>query len=59
MLVSSLFYAVYFHVRLTRERHDPGWRGGLATWLSVVGYMAVLYAWLGINYFVSSLHSFT
>jgi ABC-type transport system involved in cytochrome c biogenesis permease subunit len=37
---------------------DAGWRGGLVAWLSVLGYLAVLYAWIGINYFVSSLHSF-
>ncbi|MCX8103403.1 MAG: cytochrome c biogenesis protein CcsA [Candidatus Bipolaricaulota bacterium] len=58
MLVTALVYAVYLHARLTWGARDPGWRGGLVAWLSVLGYLAVLYAWIGINYFVASLHSF-
>ncbi len=58
MLVTALVYAVYLHARLTWGARDPGWRGGLVAWLSVFGYLAVLYAWIGINYFVASLHSF-
>jgi cytochrome c-type biogenesis protein CcsB len=58
MLVAALVYAVYLHARLTWGARDAGWRGGLVAWLSVLGYLAVLYAWIGINYFVSSLHSF-
>jgi cytochrome c-type biogenesis protein CcsB len=58
MLVTALIYAVYLHARLTWGARDPGWRGGLVAWLSVFGYLAVLYAWIGINYFVASLHSF-
>ncbi len=58
MLVAALVYAVYLHARLTWGAHDAGWRGGLVAWLSVLGYLAVLYAWIGINYFVASLHSF-
>lgn len=58
MLVTALLYAVYLHARLTWGARDPGWRGGLVAWLSVFGYLAVLYAWIGINYFVASLHSF-
>jgi cytochrome c-type biogenesis protein CcsB len=58
MLVTSLVYAIYLHARLTWGARDPGWRGGLVGWLSIFGYLAVLYAWIGINYFVASLHSF-
>lgn len=58
MLVAALVYAVYLHARLTWNARDSGWRGGLVAWLSVLGYLAVLYAWIGINYFVASLHSF-
>ncbi len=58
MLVAALVYAVYLHARLTWGARDPGWRGGFVAWLSVLGYLAVLYAWIGINYFVASLHSF-
>lgn len=58
MLVTALVYAIYLHARLTWGERDPGWRGGLVAWLSVLGYLAVLYTWIGINYFVASLHSF-
>jgi cytochrome c-type biogenesis protein CcsB len=58
MLVAALVYAIYLHARLTWGARDAGWRGGLVAWLSVLGYFAVLYAWIGINYFVASLHSF-
>jgi cytochrome c-type biogenesis protein CcsB len=55
MLVAALVYAVYLHARLTWGARDAGWRGGLVAWLSVLGYLAVLYAWIGINYFCVEL----
>ncbi len=53
MLGAWLVYAVYLHARMAF-----GWRDLRTTWLSIAGYLAVLYAWIGINYFVASLHSF-
>jgi cytochrome c-type biogenesis protein CcsB len=54
MLVAWLVYAVYLHARF---RFGPSARSVI--WLSVLGFLAVLYAWIGINYFVGGLHSFT
>jgi len=54
MLIAWLAYAVYLHARL-----NWGWRDLRVTWLSVAAYLVVLYTWIGINYFVASLHSFT
>ena len=54
MLIAWLAYAVYLHLRL-----HFGWRDIKVAWASVAAYGVVLYAWIGINYFVSSLHSFT
>jgi ABC-type transport system involved in cytochrome c biogenesis permease subunit len=54
MLIAWLSYAIYLHARLRW-----GWRDVKVTWLSIVAYLVVLYTWIGINYFVSSLHSFT
>lgn len=54
MLIAWLAYAVYLHARL-----HWGWRDLKVAWLSVGAYGVVLYTWIGINYFVSSLHSFT
>lgn len=54
MLIAWLAYAVYLHARISW-----GWRDLRTAWLSVLAYGMVLYTWIGINYFVASLHSFT
>ncbi|MFQ5794902.1 MAG: cytochrome c biogenesis protein CcsA [Candidatus Bipolaricaulia bacterium] len=54
MLAAWLVYAVYLHARFRW-----GWKDLKVAWLGIAGYLAVLYAWVGINYFVASLHSFT
>lgn len=53
MLIAWLAYAVYLHARVRWGGHDRWVR-----WLCLIAYGTVLYAWIGINYFVSSLHSF-
>ena len=53
MLIAWLAYAVYLHARVSW-----GWRDLKVAWLSAGAYGVVLYAWIGINYFVASLHSF-
>lgn len=54
MLIAWLSYAIYLHVRL-----QWGWRDIKVAFASVAAYMVVLFTWIGINYFVASLHSFT
>jgi len=54
MLAAALVYAVYLHARV---RWGP--KSKAAIGLSIAGFLAVLYAWIGINYFVGGLHSFT
>ena len=54
MLIAWLSYAVFLHLRIHR-----GWRDVKVAWASIGAYLIVLYTWIGINYFVSSLHSFT
>ena len=53
-LVTWLIYAVYLHARLT-----AGWRGRRTAWFSVVGFSAVIFTYLGVNYLLSGLHSYT
>jgi len=53
MLIAWLAYAVYLHARLRWGGQDLR-----VSWLAVVAYLTVLYTWVGINYFISSLHSF-
>ncbi len=45
-LVTWFIYALVLHVRLT-----AGWRGGRAAILSIVGFIGVLFAFLGLILF--------
>lgn len=53
MLIAWLAYAIYLHARMRW-----GWQDRRVMWLSLLAYGVVLYAWIGINYFVGGLHSF-
>ena len=51
-LITWLVYAAFLHARVTR-----GWSGGRTAVLSVVGFMAVLFTYFGVNY-LPGLHSY-
>lgn len=51
--VSWVFYAAYLHARAT-----AGWRGTRAAWISVLGFLSVLFNLFVINIVVSGLHSY-
>jgi cytochrome c-type biogenesis protein CcsB len=52
-LIVWLNYAAWLHMRLTR-----GWRGTPMAWWSIVGLFVTLFAFLGVNMFLSGLHSY-
>lgn len=52
-LITWMIYAVYLHARLLR-----GWKGKRSAWVAVIGFLAVLFTFFGVNYFVTSLHSY-
>jgi cytochrome c-type biogenesis protein CcsB len=52
-LITWLMYAAYLHARFTR-----GWRGKRAAILSIVGFLAVVFTYLGVNLLLSGLHSY-
>jgi cytochrome c-type biogenesis protein CcsB len=52
-LIVWLIYAAYLHARITR-----GWRGKKAAVLSIVGFTATLFCYLGVNLILSGLHSY-
>ena len=52
-LIVWLIYAAYLHARITR-----GWTGRRAAWLSMTGFMATVFCYLGVNLFLSGLHSY-
>jgi len=51
--VSWVIYAAYLHARAT-----AGWRGSKAAWISVLGFVSVLFNLFVINLVVSGLHSY-
>jgi cytochrome c-type biogenesis protein CcsB len=47
-------YAGYLHARATR-----GWTGNRAAWLSIVGYLCVIFNFTIVNQFFNGLHSYS
>ena len=47
-------YAGYLHARATR-----GWTGTRAAWLSIVGYLCVVFNFTVVNVFFAGLHSYS
>lgn len=52
-LIVWLNYAGWLHVRLIK-----GWRGPVLAWWAIVGLFVTLFAFLGVNMFLSGLHSY-
>ena len=52
-LITWFVYAAFLHARLTRD-----WRGRKAAVLSIIGFVAVLFTYFGVNYLLSGLHSY-
>ena len=52
-LITWFIYAIYLHIRQRR-----GWRDIKAAWLSVVGFLAMMFTYFGVNYLLSGLHSY-
>lgn len=52
-LITWLIYAIYLHIR-----YKGGWQGTQMSWLSVIGFLSVLFTYFGVNYLLSGLHSY-
>ena len=52
-LIVWLNYAAWLHMRLTK-----GWNGVPMAWWSIIGLFVTLFAFLGVNMFLSGLHSY-
>jgi cytochrome c-type biogenesis protein CcsB len=53
-LITWFFYAALLHQRLT-----VGWRGRKAAIMAIVGFMAVLFTFLGVNLILPGLHTYS
>jgi cytochrome c-type biogenesis protein CcsB len=52
-LIVWFIYAAFLHARFTK-----GWVGRRAAWLSIIGFAATIFCYLGVNLFLSGLHSY-
>ena len=52
-LITWLIYAIFMHLRIMR-----GWSGKSLAYISIIGFLAVLFTYFGVNYFLSGLHSY-
>jgi cytochrome c-type biogenesis protein CcsB len=52
-LITWLVYAALLHARTMQ-----GWRGSRVAWLSVTGFICVLFTYFGVNFLLSGLHSY-
>ena len=52
-LITWFVYALFLHARFARE-----WRGKRTAALSIIGFLAVIFTYFGVNYVLSGLHSY-
>ena len=52
-LITWFIYAFYLHSRMIR-----GWRGKKVAVVAVIGFMAVIFTYLGVNLLLSGLHAY-
>ncbi len=52
-LIVWLNYAAWLHMRLMK-----GWRGASMAWWAIVGLFVTMFAFIGVNMFLSGLHSY-
>jgi len=51
-LVTWFIYSAYLHIRMR------GWKGKKAALLSIVGFLAVIFTFLGVSYLLPGIHSY-
>ncbi len=52
-LITWLLYAALLHARMMK-----GWHGSRIAWLSIIGFVCVLFTYFGVNFLLSGLHSY-
>ena len=52
-LGSWIVYAMYMHLH-TRS----AWRGSRVAWVNIIGFASIVFCYLGVNIFISGLHSY-
>jgi len=52
-LIAWLTYAAFLHTRIAR-----GWRGRSSAYFAVIGFLLVIFTYLGVSYLLKGLHSY-
>lgn len=52
-LITWFIYAAYLHARVTR-----GWRGKRTAYISIAGFMAVIFLYWGVSFVLPGLHAY-
>jgi ABC-type transport system involved in cytochrome c biogenesis permease subunit len=52
-LITWLVFALYLHTRIVM-----GWKGKRSAVITIVGFLAALFTYFGVNYLLSGLHSY-
>jgi cytochrome c-type biogenesis protein CcsB len=52
-LITWFVYAITLHARYTR-----GWAGKRLAWMAILGFLAVIFTYYGVNFLLSGLHSY-
>ena len=52
-LITWIIYALYLHMRLTK-----GWKGRKAAWFAAIGFICVVFTYIGVNTLIPGLHSY-
>ena len=52
-LITWLIYAAYLHARVTR-----GWKGKRCAWISILGFLAILFLYWGVSFILPGLHAY-
>ena len=52
-LITWIIYAIYLHLRLSR-----GWKGKAAAIFAVIGFICVIFTYIGVNTLIPGIHSY-
>jgi ABC-type transport system involved in cytochrome c biogenesis permease subunit len=52
-LITWIVFALYLHTRIVK-----GWKGKRSAVIAIIGFLAALFTYFGVNYLLSGLHSY-
>jgi ABC-type transport system involved in cytochrome c biogenesis permease subunit len=52
-LITWFVFALYLHTRIVM-----GWKGKRSAIIAIVGFLAALFTYFGVNYLLAGLHSY-